>query len=188
MKVYFSGSLYPQNEFQSRYMKIVNCLVSNGHEVMEDTTVSLYPEFLSKTEGELMENYSNVLRWIEKCDFAVFEASYPSSLSIGHEISVALGKGKPVIVMYLDEKSPKFLLGNKNDMIIWARYFNDLKRSDIDQALSKALETVKNKVSMRFNLFIPRSLMAYLDWAAKDTGVNKSEYIRMLIEKGVKRK
>ena len=184
MKVYFSGALYTQGDFQPRYKKIVKCLVDSGVEVMEDTTATPFPKFQEKSETEIVNNYKNVGKWIEKCDFAVFEASFPSTLSIGHEISLALGKGKPVIVMYLEERSPKFLLGYKNDMIIWVKY----KDTDIAQSLTKALDEVRGKVNVRFNLFIPSSLMAYLDWVAKDMRVNKSEYIRALIEKEVKKK
>jgi hypothetical protein len=184
MKVYFSGALYTQGDFQPRYKKIVKCLVDNGLEVMEDTTVTPFSKFQEMSESEILDNYKNVRKWVEKCDFAVFEASFPSTLSIGHEISLALGKGKPVIVMYLEERSPMFLLGYKNDMIIWVKY----KDADIAQSLTKALEGIKGKVSVRFNFFLPRSLVAYLDWVGKDTGTNKSEYIRMLIEKEVKKK
>lgn len=184
MKVYFSGALYTQGDFQPRYKKIVNCLVDNGLEVVEDTTTTPFSKFQEKSEKEIVDNYKNVRKWIEKCDFAVFEASFPSTLSIGHEISLALERGRPVIVMYLEGRSPKFLLGYKNDMIIWVKY----KDTDIAQSLTKALEGVKGKVNVRFNFFMPRSLIAYLDWVAKDIRINKSEYVRMLIEKEVKKK
>jgi len=190
MRVYFSGALFThtQGDFRPRYKKIVNFLKNSGYEVMEDTTVTPYSKFLEMEEDEIKNNYKNVQRWVEKCDFAVFEASFPSTLSIDHEISLALGKGKHVIVMYLEDKSPKFLLSYKNNLITWVKYRDNEKESDIDMVLTEALESVKSKVNMRFNLFIPRSLMAYLDWVAKDTGVNRSEYIRMLIEKEVKKR
>lgn len=188
MKVYFSGALYTQGNLLPNYKKIVKCLTNNGYEVMEDTSVTPFTKFQKMNEEEIKNNYNNVKKWIEKCDFAVFEASFPSTLSIGHEISLALSKGKPVIVMYLKDRSPRFLMGNNDDNIVWACYGENVKEKSIDEVLANAFEKVKNKINIRFNLFVPRTLMAYLDWVTKDVGVNKSEYIRVLIEKEVKKK
>lgn len=184
MKVYFSGALYTQDDFQPRYKKIIGCLTGFGFEVMEDTTVTSFLKFEKLSENRIVDNYKKIQKWIDKCDFAVFEASFPSTLSIGHEISLVLGRGKPVVIMYLENRSPKFLLGCKNNMIIWTKY-ND---RNIVQSLTKALEDIKKKVNVRFNFFVPKNLITYLDRASKEMGVNKSEYLRMLIEKEVRKK
>ncbi|MBU1117999.1 hypothetical protein KKD37_03485 [Patescibacteria group bacterium] len=182
MRVYFSASLYPEEEFQSRYKKIVSFLVNSGYDVFEDITKTPYSKFLKFSDKENKSNYVNALSWIKKCDFAVFEASFPSSISIGYEISVALGKGKPVIVMYQEDRSPRFMMANKDSMIIYAKYADLKDGSGIERALVEPLVRIRDKVNTRFNMFVPSSLMAYLDWVTKDRGVNKSEYVRSLID------
>jgi hypothetical protein len=128
--------------------------------------------------------YQLMIRNIESTDFSIFEASFPSTLHIGHEITVAVNKGKPVIVLYYEKREPIMFHGIKSDRIIWVEY----NEKNLLEKLEKSLVNAKKKVDVKFNFFIPRTLMIYLDWVTKEVGLNKSEYIRMLIEKEVSQK
>ena len=61
--------------------------------ILENTS-RLFPKDSSKIEDRV-NGYKKMLDMIDKADFSVFEASFPSTLHIGHEITLAIDKGKP---------------------------------------------------------------------------------------------
>jgi hypothetical protein len=184
MKVYFSAARVFSKELHSNYEEILSALNNHGFKVIENTVNRKTKSTLEMTEEEKIDNYLQIIKSIDSADFCVIEASFPSTLHIGHEITVSLEKNKMTIVLYEKGKVPAQFMGLKNDKLIWVEY--ELGR--IEEKLGGLLKEIKNDVDVRFNFFLPRSLVAYLDWVGKDTGTNKSEYIRMLIEKEVKKK
>jgi hypothetical protein len=67
-----------------------------------------------------------MLNDVENADFCVFEASFPSTVNVGHEITVALERGKPTVVAYMKGKDPILFKGIRESKIIWVEY-SDLK-------------------------------------------------------------
>jgi len=124
-----------------------------------------------------------IIEKIRKADVCVFEVS-AGDLSIGFWVWSALSMGKAVILLGKSEKVLALFGGIGPSSMITVVY----KDSDLKEKLDLALKQAGTLVNTRFNLFIPRELMAYLDWVAKNLGVNRSEYIRKLIEKEVRRR
>ena len=180
MKAYFSAALVHKDKYLDEYRKIVEVLKKEGHEVLEDTIATPLEKALAMSDEEKTRNYSSMLGWINKADFAVFEASFPSTLHIGHEISLNLEKNKPVIVLYHTGAEPVVLKGLKDERIIWVEY-RDIE--DLDVGLKDALYEVKEHLNVRFSFFVSPKILNYLDEIVKEKQIPRSVFIRGLIEK-----
>jgi hypothetical protein len=184
MKVYFSASRFYRSEYESDYRKIIEVLKRADFQVLDN---SLLPtksgSFQMDEDGERVKIYKNMMTLMEKADIAVFEASYPSTLHIGHEITVFLDKGKPVIVLYTPGHEPILFKGLKTDRIIWVEYTDD----NLKQKLEKAVEEAKKIIDVRFNFFVSPKILNYLDWVAQKRMVPRSVFLRDLIEKEMRK-
>lgn len=183
MRAYFSAALFQKDKLGDKYKRIVETISKVGYQVFEDTTKVSLEEAINKSDKERVDYYKNVLKWIDRADVVVVEASFPSTLSIGHEISLAVEKSKPVIVMYLEGRDPSFMLGLRSDKIIWVKYSD----KDLEAGLRGALKQAKEKADVRFNFFVSPKILAYLDWVAKKRMIPRSVFLRDLIEKEMRK-
>jgi len=101
MKIYFTGSLHNKDIDKEVYAKIVHLLEADGHEVRADHILKTKQgELDAQSASERSIYYEKLNKWISNADLVVGEVSYPSTINIGHEISLALDKGKPVLALY----------------------------------------------------------------------------------------
>lgn len=183
MKIYFSGAIAQKDVFGKYYDSIVSCLKKMGHEVFEDTTVTSLTDAVNKTDKERMDYYKKVLKWIAGSDVVVVEVSFPSTLHIGHEITIALEKGKPVMGLYREGYEPSFFLGLQDEKLMWVKYSDD----SLDKDLKYAMELISEKIDTRFNFFISPKIGNYLDWVSKKKRLPRAVYLRKLIEEDMKK-
>lgn len=183
MKAYFSAALFQKDTFGEYYKRIVDHLEKLEYQVFEDTTKVTLDDAVNKSDSERISYYKNVIKWIDRSDVVVVEASFPSTLSIGHEISVAVDKNKPVIVMYMKGRDPSFMLGLQSDKILWVKYSKD----DLEKQLENALGEAKDKSDVRFNFFVSPKILNYLDWVAQKRMIPRSVFLRNLIEREMKK-
>lgn len=186
MKVFFSAAKSAEDKHGKVYLKIVEVLKLQGIQVYDDTKTFEGVSVMSFSETDKKQEYRKMIKEMDKADFSVFEASWPSTIHVGLKITLSFWKNKPVIALYRKGKGfePILFKGIDNKKVLWIEYDDD----NLEIKLLETIEKAKKMLDLRFNLFIPRNLMTYLDWVVKDVGVNKSEYIRMLIEKGMKEK
>ncbi len=183
MKIYFSAAIAQKDTFGGSYEDIVGHLKGLGHDIFEDTTVTSLSDAVNKTDKERMDYYKKVLKWIASCDVVVAEVSFPSTLHIGHEITLALEKGKPVLGLYREGYEPSFFLGLQDEKLVWVKYTDNSLAEDIKYAM----ELISEKIDTRFNFFISPKIGAYLDWVSKKRRVPRAVYLRRLIEEDMKK-
>jgi hypothetical protein len=183
MKVYFSGALYQKDRLIDNYRRIIKILEKSGCSVFEDTVKTDIAESMNMSDSARVDNYKKIVRWIDKADFSVIEGSFPSTLHIGHEISLTLEKSKPVVVLYTKGAEPVVFKGLKDDRIIWVEY-NDANLEDV---LSKAVDEAKKTADVRFNFFVSPKILTYLDFVAQKRMIPRSVFLRDLIEKEMKK-
>ncbi|MBI2465491.1 hypothetical protein HYV64_05100 [Candidatus Shapirobacteria bacterium] len=183
MKIYFSGALYQKEKLLDSYRRIVELLRKEGYKVLEDTLSMPLDKALEMGDEDRVRNYKNIVKWIDQADFSVIEGSFPSTLHIGHEITLALEKSKPVVVLYRTGAEPTVFRGLKDDRIIWAEY-ND---QNLEKVLVDAVEEAKKTADVRFNFFVSPKILAYLDWVAQKRMIPRSVYLRNLIEKEMRK-
>lgn len=183
MTIYFTASIYLNHLYRDNYLKIVSLLKEMGHKVIHEhiTTVPLEKVF-SMPDKDKVAYYKKVLGWISKADVIIAEVSFPSTLNVGHEVSIALEKGKPVIALYVDGKESPFFQGNQSEKLIYTKYsFVNLK-----PVLQQNLDAVENLSDARFNFYISPEINRYLDWVSQHKKLPRAVFLRSLLEKAMK--
>lgn len=180
MTIYFTASILQKDQYEQNYLQIVKDLQDLGHKVIHEhiTDTSLKDINDTSSKAERVEHYRHVQQWIAKADLVVAEMSFPSTLNIGHEVSMALDKGKPVIGLFVKGKESLFLKGVQADRFIYEEY----ELSNLKEILKTAVEYAQDQSDTRFNFFISPSLLQYLDWISQSKKIPRSVYLRMLIE------
>ena len=183
MKIYFSASRLYKEEYSKNYSKIIKVLKESGCQIADCTKLSPSPKGFVMPETDRKNLYRSMLKDMDKADFCVFEASYPSTLHIGHEITLAMEKNKPVIVLYIKDHEPILFKGIDDRKIRWIEY-ND---TNLESLLNNAIEESKKEIDVRFNFFVSPKILVYLDWVAKKRMVPRSVFLRDLIDKEMKK-
>lgn len=184
MKLYFSGAIAQKAELGTYYEKIVRYLEQAGHIVLQDTTLVTFKEAVQKSDAERIAYYQHVLTWINQADAVVLEVSFPSTLHIGHELSLAIEKNKPVLALYHYEREPSFFLGLQHERVYWADYTD----WNISQTLEQGLNFAQSQSDSKFNFSLKAHQATFLDNVAKQYNMPKSSYLRQLIEDDIKRR
>lgn len=179
MKIYFTGSLHNRDIDKETYSKIVDLLINFGHDVRADHILKTKQVDLDvQTASERSIYYDKLNKWISGADLVVGEVSYPSTINIGHEISLALDKGKPVLALYQKGRAPGVLQGIKSDRFMLVEY----TLPELKKTLEYGLEEALNQVDVRFNFFISPQIGKYLDWVSQKKRIPRAVYLRKLIE------
>lgn len=182
MKIYFSAAVYAKEKYGKQYLQIVKTIEAMGHTIQHEHITNSEKTFDKIKKHDAVDSdeyYRQAQKWINQSDIVVFEASFPSSLNIGHEITVALEKGKPVVVLYKKGFDSMFLDGLHSDKLFLVEYTDDSLAETVKDTISYA----KDQSDTRFNFFLPPSLMSYMDWVAEKRKVPRSVYLRELIER-----
>ena len=184
MKVYFSASISGRKNLLGNYRKIYDAFQEMGVTVLSDHVLRDTKEKISvKSHEEVVKFYKKIVNLISKSDIVVIEASSPS-INLGHEISVALEKGKPTVVLYLKGAGvPRMLEGSQQDRLLLIEYQLETLKRD----LKEALDFAKDQMDVRFNFFVSPKIVYYLDWIAKKKKMPRAVYLRRLIEQEMKK-
>lgn len=179
MNIYFTASVSQKDQYGKYYSRIITLLESQGHKVIHSHITDHTPAGINAVDAEgRIKYYKQVLKWMSESDVVLAEISYPSTLNIGHEVTLALEKGKPVIGMYLTGHGSVFFEGIKSDKFVYEEYSS----TTLEKVLSDALSFASDSADTRFNFLIPSRLLDYLDWVAKNQNTPRSVYLRNLIE------
>jgi len=184
MKIYFSGSRFFKKEYGERYDEIVDVLKRKYGVVYDGSAPEAAPMGYEMPEDKKKELYKKMENGMDKSDICVFEASYPSTIHIGHEITLASTKGKPSAVFYVKGREPILFKGLDNKKIIWVEYGG---KEDIKQKVIDAVEECRKLIDVRFNFFVSPKILAYLDWVAKTKKLPRAVFLRELIEKEMRK-
>lgn len=182
MKAYFVASVSGRGKYLNNYSKIVKVLKDSGTIVSENIIESSKEGVYSLTDEQKVKYYKQVLKWISKADYVVAEVSYPS-IGVGYEISLALEKMKPVIVLHEKGDSPHFLKGINSEKLLIVRY----KLDSLRKTLLDTIDSATEQMDSRFNFFISPKISNYLDWIARKKRIPRAVYLRRLIEKDIKK-
>lgn len=183
MKIYFSASRFYREEYEENYEKISKILKEEVGTVFDSSQQRVVPLGFEMPESEKKKMYKEVRSMMKKADLCVFEASYPSTLHIGHEITLAMGENKPVIVLYVKGREPILFRGIEDKKVWWVEYNSET----LEERLRLALEEAQKNMDVRFNFFVSPKILAYLDWVAQKRMIPRSVFLRNLIEREMKK-
>lgn len=178
MKIYFSAALLYKDKRGKTYKRITDYIQKHGHTLLSYGMEKDLFDIKKQRSDEFKDHYKSVLKWMNQADLIIVEASFPSTMHIGHEISLALEKSKPVIVLYEQGFSPFFLEGADKERLILAEYTED----NLEDILLDNIDYAASQQDVRFNFFISPAIGNYLDWISKEKKIPRSVYLRSLIE------
>lgn len=178
MKIYFSAALLYKDTRGDSYKKIMDHIVKSGHKLLNyDMDKDIF-EIRKLTESDYKKHYKTVIKWINESDLVVVEASFPSTMHIGHEISIALQKNKPVIVLYEKGHTPFFLEGSDAEKLILAEY----QDKNLEKVLKNYIDYASIQQDLRFNILLTPEIYNMLSDSAKRENTTKASLIRKLIK------
>lgn len=121
---------------------------------------------------------------IRKADIVIIENSH-TGYSEGFQTAVALEYKKPVLVL----SRPS---GNRQTPYVPNRLLTHSEYSSVQEVLSIVTQFIQENTittkDLRFNMFIDRPIHNYLRSVSYETGKNKSEIIRDLINREIQKK
>lgn len=186
MIVYLTGSSWQLKEDLEYLRTATRAIEDNGGVLARDWVETAFNRAKSKKEratvdwGEVIDG---AIKAISRADLVIVEAtSY--RFSQGYQVAIALQQKKPVLVISRIPYENKSILGIKNKLLTLKRYETKLELKDVIGNFMKD-NTISTK-DLRFNFFIDRKIYNYLRSVSYETGKNKSEIIRDLINREIK--
>lgn len=179
MKAYFTASIVGKKHHLADYLAILESLQKRNIVVQSDHIIKTTEEQIRLETREERDDFHRQLEeWIDDCSFMVVEASFPS-ISVGYEISLALHKKKPVLVLYREGDPPSLLSEHLEDKIVCEKYTPE----SLDNLIGDFLSYISDSADSRFTFFITPGIAKHLEKVSKEMRLPKSVYLRRLIEK-----
>jgi len=189
MKVHFIASTVNLKTDINSYRLIINALKKQKVQITSDWLEKAY-ERIVKSSGEnvLEASWQDIYREnidaISKADIIVAEVGNKSFL-VGFQVAFALQMKKPILLLSKLDKVDSALGVSLNEEIIRYSQYSDNNVEDIINAFIE--ENRRGGKDIRFNFFINRRLLNYLNWASFQEGKTKSEIIRKILTKEMNR-
>ena len=183
MQAYFTASIVGKRYHAEKYKKIVSLFQTKGVTINADHILNTTEEqihFESKKDRIAIQK--KLESWITDADFMVVEASFPS-ISVGYEISLALHRGKAVLVLYSEGDPPSLIMNNEEERLVVEKY----TETTLPEIISDFIDYWRGSNDTRFTFFITSKIASYLEKQAKRTNVPKSVYLRNLIQEDMKK-
>lgn len=178
MNIYFTASISGKSKYENEYKEIINCLKQKQLNLTEYVLNTSVTQVTRQSVTDKEKVYHEIASAIKSSDLVIAEISFPS-VAVGHEISLALESNKPVIALHLKNTKVGLLEGVRNEKLQIVEYKIENLHKEIDLSIERAMESA----DIRFNFFIPPSIVNYLDWLAKKRRIPRSVFLRNLIER-----
>lgn len=183
MIAYFTASIVGKKHYLTQYKHILSILKEKGIKCTADHIINASEdEIRMETREERLAFQDKLENWINTADFLIVEASFPS-ISVGYEISLALHRNKPVLVLYCNGDAPSLLAHHRDEKLVCERYTDQT----LPEIINDFVNYVEGASDTRFTFFITPTQNAYLEKKSKEQKLPKSVYLRKLIEADMKR-
>jgi len=180
LKIFYTASFYGKSKYQTAYDLVLKKIEENPGVNIFGTEKGNYLELLDKSKSNKISDknlmhYEAVRKGILWADAVIMETSN-EDFQLGYEAGMAVQLQKPILCLSLiEERSLK----------IRSPYFQGHKYNKYNLGLiirDFILYLKKEKLSERFNCFLSKEQINYLEVMAQKEGANKSEYLRKLID------
>lgn len=165
------------------YRLIVKALKDEGVTLADEWLEDAYARFKKPDfEKTWKDIYRETLDAISKSDIIVAEVSEKSFL-VGFQVANALHMKKPILLLSRHKNAEGALGVSLNEEII--KFANYTEETVANYVKGFVEENSAGTKSIRFNFFIDRKSLNYLNWASLNTGETKSEIIRRVLAKEI---
>ncbi len=185
MKIYFTASTAEFDNYQKNYFAIRDFLVSEKHILTRDWLhKARYRIDHGQTEiFDMKQIYKDCMQAINDADIVIIEDTV-SNFSTGHQITVALQRQKPTLVLWSEPKHTHFkntfINGIESDILEFYEYDLD----NYKQVIRKFIKKYENaNQKNRFHLVLSEVERKYLDWAQFQEGKSRTKIIRESLRK-----
>jgi len=188
MKVFFTCSTRSINKYADFYRATRNEILKLGYQLSRDWidySINVAQRKIPDIPSHTL--YRDVMSAIVVADVVAIDATI-RSMPIGHQLTYALQKGKPVLVLRHKSKGEDleklFIEGSQVKDLLVAEYENI---DDIKKQLQRFFKKYEDKSVRRFNLVIIGAEDSYISWAAFNYKKTKTEIIQEAIDKMMER-
>lgn len=179
MRAYFTASIVGRKYHLEHYQLIGKLLRDKGVDVMDEHILNVSEKDIQiQSKDKRLAFHKRLEDAVNSSDFLVAETSFPS-ISVGYEISMALDRGKPVLILYNEGDPPSLFAYHENEKIVCEQYTPDT----LPTIITDFLHFVRGEADTRFTFFISSKQASYLAKMSKKHRVPKSVYLRTLIDK-----
>lgn len=183
MLAYFTASVVGKKYHLAKYRKIVDLLKERGVKVLDEHILDVSETDIQlQSKEKRLQFHRQLEEWVNAADFLVAETSFPS-ISVGYEISMALDRGKPVLILYHEGDPPSLFAYHENEKIISEKYTLD----ELPVIINDFLHFVRGEADTRFTFYISSKQASHLAKQAKKNRVPKSVYLRHLIDEDLRK-
>ncbi|MDA1079767.1 MAG: hypothetical protein O2840_03740 [bacterium] len=178
MNIHLMGSLFGD---QKKYREIANILTAEGNFLVTEHHIEKNAKDLESESPEETELfYKKVSNWIDLADFVIFEVTTPC-VEGGYDLSLALSKSKPALVIYNAETGvvPYGLKGLNLEKLQVSSYTD----KNLKAVLLQALDWASKLADIRFNVPLDPTTAVFLDAATTKKQITRAAYIQQLLEK-----
>lgn len=184
MKVFFTCPTKSIAKYGQCYRTIRDEIISLGHKINRDW-IDYSINVAKRGNHDIPSHglYQDVMSAILTADVIVVDATI-KSMSLGHQITYALQKGKPVLLLRRKKKNESFkklFVEGSNSKDLTTAEYKTIK--DIPKILKQFFRKYKNKSQRRFNLALTSSQDTYINWASFYYRKTKTEVIQEAIDK-----
>lgn len=179
MNIFYTASYYGKNKYQKYYDLVLKSIERHECSVISPEKNN-YLSLLSDKEIKLLKDqklihYEAIKKGILISDAVIIEISN-EDFQLGHEATMAMFNKKPVLCLSVNED---FSSKIKNRYFFASKY----NEKSINKIIDNFMQNVKSMyLSERFNMFLAPAQLRHLDESSKKANMNKSEYIRRLID------
>ncbi|MBI2356669.1 hypothetical protein HYV12_01250 [Candidatus Dojkabacteria bacterium] len=180
MKVFYTASYKGKKSYQKYYDAVLNAILKVERDVISPELGNYLKLIADKEKMKIRDlrsiHYSAIRKGIELSDIVIIEISLPG-FQLGHEATLAMQDKKHVLCLSIHQDM---------SIKIKNRYFHGAKYNveNIDEIVGKFLTKYRKEIySERFNMLLTKSQIKYLEKMGDSIGMNKSEYLRELIDR-----
>jgi hypothetical protein len=168
------------------FRAIVDIIKKSGAKLTREWLEGAYSTSQINDEDDIEAVWPKIYREnkeaVSRADVIVAEISNRSFL-VGFQVAYALQMKKPILLLSNHNRTRGALGLSENEEIIkFSRYDSTNLEAIIVNFINE--NSTANK-DLRFNFFIDRKILNYLNWAALQTGDTKSEIIRNILKKEI---
>ncbi len=185
MKIYFTSSTAEFLKYKKYYFAIRKHLIESGHILTRDWLPRAdYRVDTNQVEiTGIKEIYKECMNAIAEADLVIVEDTV-SNFSTGHQITVALQRQKPTLVLWSKPKhrhfKKNFIQGVDSNYLEFYEYNLKNFKDIINKFIKKYSQANKKN---RFHLIINDVERNYLDWAQFNYGESRTKLIRKALRK-----
>jgi nucleoside 2-deoxyribosyltransferase len=179
MKIWFGCTTAEWETYREHYFQIRNYLLELNCILIHDWILNAEKVYQSKTKRKRgADVYQFMLEAINQCDAVVIEHTVPN-FSTAHQITYALQRQKPILVMRLHKDktifADSYLESLHNPLLTVSEYTTENYQEIIKRFLK--INEIKNGFA-RYNLVLTHKHKYYLDWCASEFNQSRSELVR----------